>query len=143
MKAFPTYDSTKPTPPAKTPTASNVRQTAGQVIVVTAGQLTLNATLGGIKIPAGATVVGATLMSTDIDTNGSAAVVLAVGDAGDVDRLITSATVGQAGGLTSTLAITGYAYTYTAETTVAVTVTTAPATAAAGTITFSVDYVVN
>lgn len=140
-KTFPAYDSTKPLKPAKTSVGSNEVKFAGQVITVTAGQLTLNALLGGIVLPKGAEVVGATLMSTDIDTNGSPVVVLGVGDTGDDDRLITAATVGQTGLLTNVIATTGFGYQYTAETTIQVKVKTAPATAAGGTITWGVYYV--
>ncbi|RRN64646.1 hypothetical protein [Caulobacter sp. 602-1] len=143
-KAFPTYVATNPTPPAKTSTSSNDRISVGQTIAVTAGQLTLGALLGGIMIPKGAEIVGCQLSSTDIDTGGSPAVVLAVGDAGDDDRLITGATIGQAGGHTAAIApLTGFGYQYTADTLVQVKVTTAPATAAAGTIKVLIDYVTN
>lgn len=113
----------------------------GGEIAVTAGQLTLNAVFGAIRVPKGAVIIGATLMSTDIDTNGSPAVVLSIGDAADDDRLIAGATVGQAGGVTSAIATTGFAYQYAAETLLQVKVKTAPATAAAGTLTYGVMYV--
>lgn len=139
--AFPNLASGAAAPPAKTSNARGTVTFAGEEITVTAAQLTLNATFGSVKVPKGAVIVGVHLMSTDIDTNGSPAVVLGVGDSGDDDRLITGATVGQAGGFTNTIATTGYAYQYTSETTVQVKVKTAPATAAAGTLTYGVLYV--
>ena len=114
--------------------AGTVKAT-GRAITVTAGQLTLNALLDVCVVPAGFTVTGVQLRSTDIDTGGSPAVVLAVGDTGDDDRLVTGSTVGQAGTASNTLAATGVAYQYTSATTIQVKVTTAPATAAGGTIT--------
>src|SRR5438067_877532 len=126
--------------PSKTSTAAGQVCVAGEEITVTAAQLTLNALFGSIKVLKGAVIIGAALKSTDIDT-GTAAVILAVGDTGDDDRLISGSTVGQASGYSNTLAATGYAYQYTDETLVQVKVTTAPATAAAGTLTYSVTYV--
>lgn len=127
--------------PSKTSTSSGQVCFVGEEITVTAAQLTLNALFGSIKIPKGAVVIGSHVMSTDVDTNGSPAVILAVGDSGTANRLLSGATVGQAGGLYNTLATTGYAYQYTAETLVQIKVTTAPATAAAGTLTYGVTYV--
>lgn len=140
--AFPNLAS--PVAPAPPPITSNARGTVtfvGEEITVTSGQLTLNALFGSIKIPKGAVIIGASLKATDLDTDGTPAIVLAVGDSVDDDRLITAATVGQASGYTNTLAAAGYAYQYTAETTVQVKVTTAPDVAAGGTITYGVTYV--
>lgn len=128
--------------PAKTSASAGQVCFAGEEVTVTAGQLILNALFGSIKVPKGAVVIGAQLLSTDIDTGGSPAAVLSVGDTGDDDRLLAGATVGQAGGLYNTLATTGYGYQYTAETVVQVKVKTIPATAAAGTFTYGVSYVV-
>lgn len=125
--------------PATTSTASGQVCFKGEEVTVTAAQLTLGATFGSVKVPKGAVIIGANLMSTDIDT-GSAAV-LGIGDASDDDRLISGATVGQAGGVTSAVAATGFAYQYAAETTVQVKVKTAPGTPAAGTLTYGVWYV--
>lgn len=138
---FPNLASGNTTPrPAKTSTSAGQVCFVGEEVTVTAAQLTLNALFGSIKLPKGAVVIGASLLSTDIDT-GTPAVILGVGDTGDDDRLITGSTAGQAGTFSNTLAVTGYAYQYAAETTVQVKVKTAPATAAAGTITYGVTFV--
>lgn len=136
---FPNLAGTSFVPPAKTSNARGTVTFAGEEITVTTGQLTLNALLGSIKVPKGAVIIGASVKSSDIDTG--TAVVLAVGDSVDDDRLITASTIGQAGGVTTAIAATGFAYQYTAETTVQVKVTTAPTTPVAGTITYGVTYV--
>lgn len=130
-----------PAPPALTSTARGSVVFAGEEVTVTAGQLTLNALFGSVKVPKGAVYLGALLLSTDIDTNGSPAVVLSIGDSGDDDRLIAGATVGQAGGIDTGLETTGFGVMATAETTIQVKVKTAPATAAGGTLTYGVLYV--
>lgn len=81
-------------------------------------------------------VTGGLIKSTDIDTGGSPAITLHVGDADDPDRYFASATVGQAGGVNVTMAATGVDYITTKYTDVLVTVAVAPATGAtSGTIT--------
>jgi hypothetical protein len=143
-KAFPAYSSTAALKPAKTSTDSNQVVFAGQTIAAVAGDLTLNALLGGIVVPKGAEIVYVMITSTDIDTNGTPLVTLSIGDTGDDDRLLTANTVGQAGGVVGpTIATTGFGYQYTAETTIQVKVKAIPATAAAGTITWGVGYVSN
>jgi hypothetical protein len=106
----------------------------GTVAVGTAG-LALNASTPIVRVPKGFTVLHATLEVTDMDSGGSPALVLGVGDASDVDRLMTGLTAGQAGGITNALAGTGFPYRYAEETTISLTATTAAATAAAGTAT--------
>lgn len=138
---FPNFNGATVNRPAKTSISRGQPVTVGEEITVTAAQLTLNALFGNIRVPKNAVITGAALMSTDVDTNGAPAVILAVGDAGAAGRLITGATIGQAGGYTNTLDKAGYAYQYTDQTLVQVKVTTAPATAAAGTFTYSVTYV--
>lgn len=139
--AFPNLANVTNPPPAKTSASRGQVCFAGEEITVTAAQLTLNALFGSVKVPKGAVILGVHLLSTDIDTGGSPAVLLGVGDSGSASRLISGSTVGQAGGYGNTIATTGYAYQYTSETTIQVKVTTAPATAAAGTITYGVTYV--
>lgn len=85
------------------------------------------------KARKGFVVTGAMLQSTDLDS--STGVVLALGDGSDDDRFITNATIGQAGGFTTTLAPAGALYEFTADTDIYIKVTTAPSgTAAAGTV---------
>lgn len=139
--ALPNLASGAAAPPAKTSASRGQVVFAGEEITVTAGQLTLNALFGSIKVPKGAVYLGAFLLSTDIDTNGAPAVVLGVGDSVDDDRLIAGATIGQAGGIDVGLETTGFGVLATAETTLQVKVKTAPATAAGGTISYGVLYV--
>lgn len=96
-----------------------------------------------VPVPAGATITGITVGATDLDTNGSPAIVLDVGDGSDVDRFIDGATVGQAGGSSSAFAVNGFGYTYSANDTIDVLVATGPATGAAGTVYMRVAYVMN
>ena len=92
-------------------------------------------------LPPRARIVGGFLKSDDLDTGGSPAIVLKVGDSGDDDRYFAGTTIGQAGGVTTTLAAAGVDYLTTAKTRVFLTVTTAPATGATtGTITCVLHY---
>ena len=92
----------------------------------------------------GETVLGIMLTTTDLDTNGSPAIVLDVGYGGAANSLIDGATVGQAGGTASSFAIGNATHgstatapvTFAADDTIDVTVATGPGTGAAtGTIT--------
>jgi len=99
----------------------------------------------GVKVPAGALILDIILKSTDIDTDGTPAVTLHVGDSDDADRFFVSSDVGQAGGvarLTADGAVAGNLYEYSAETEINITVAVAAATAAAGTVQLAVLYVV-
>lgn len=140
-KAFITVTAGQPRPPARTSTDSNQVTFAGETIAVTAGQLTAGALLGNILVPKGAEIVGVACSSTDIDTGGSPAVLLEIGDAGDTDRLMAASNIGQSGGVSQAIAATGFGYRYPEETLVQVRVGTAPATAAGGTIRYGVSYV--
>ena len=110
---------------------------------VTTAELQLNDVIQMVKVPKGATVLDVILVSTDIDTNGSPAVVLAVGDGDDNDYYVTGSTIGQAGGIVRSNALTAKPKTYTADDTIDVTVTTAAATAATGTISLTVLFTTN
>lgn len=106
-----------------------------------AAALVVNDVIQMVKVPAGATIVNTILSVPDLDSNGSPAIVLAVGDGSDDDRFVTGSTVGQAGGTVMSNTPTGTGYAYAAEDTVDVKVTTAPATGAtSGTITLTVLY---
>lgn len=106
--------------------------------------LVVNDVIEMVPVPAGAIITGVTLGATDLDTGGSPAIVLDVGDGTTVDRLIAAATVGQAGGSTSTLPAGAFGYTYAAADTINVKVKTAPATGAtSGTISLRVSYVLS
>ena len=128
---------------ARTSTDSNQLTSVGETFTVTAAQLTLNAVLGSIRVPAGAEIAFVQLTSTDIDTNGSPTVTLSIGDVDDDDRLLLANTIGQTGAVPvgPTIATTGMGYRYPAETLVQIKVKVAPATAAAGTLGYIVHYV--
>lgn len=100
-----------------------------------------NDDVGLLYVPAGAIIISATLSATDMDTG--TALLIDVGDSGDEDRLIAASTVGQAGTLSSALARTGHLYKYTSKTQLRAYINTAATTAAAGTLNFSVTYVVD
>jgi hypothetical protein len=93
------------------------------------GALVVNDVIQMLKVNAGTTVLATTLITDDLDSGGSPAVVLAVGDGTTAGRFITGSTVAQAGGIQATNAA-GVPYTYTVDDTVDVKCTTAPATGA-------------
>lgn len=86
--------------------------------------------------PKGFTVLGVGMYATDMDTNGSPALTLNVGDSGDADRLIAASTIAQTGAssYTSLVASTGVAYQYTTKTLITGVANANAATGAAGTI---------
>ena len=103
--------------------------------------LALNDVIQMVTVPAGATILDVLLAVTDLDTGGSPAIVLTVGDGGDTDRFVTASTVGQAGGVARLNATTGAGYKYTAKDTIDVLVSTGPATGAtSGTVSLTVLY---
>lgn len=142
-RAFQTVAAGDPNPPAKTSTASNSPVFAGQTITVLAGDLTLNKLLGNIVVPKGAEILSVMLDATDLDTGGSPAITLAIGDVDDDDRLLAANTIAQTGAAVvgPTIAKTGFGYRYAADTLISVKVTAAPATAAGGTIKYGVTYI--
>lgn len=99
--------------------------------------------VGLFRLPKGAVVTGITASATDMDTNGSPALVIDIGDDSDEDRLMAAATIGQAGTLSSVLAAAGHLYKYAADTLIKAYVKTAAATGAAGTLSVSVRYFVD
>lgn len=109
---------------------------AGTVAVGTAG-LALNAVTPLVRVPKGFTVLHATLETTDLDSNGTPLLTLAVGDADDNDRILTGLTIGRTGGISNAIDVAGFAYRYPADTTINLTATAAAATAAAGTVTIA------
>jgi len=97
-----------------------------------------------VDVFAGETVVGIVLTTTDLDTNGSPAIVLDVGYGGATAAFIDGSTIGQAGGTASSFAIGNATHgstatapvAFTADDTIDVLVQTAPGTGAtSGTIT--------
>lgn len=106
----------------------------GGAIPLVTGDLALNKTVSLFKVPANFTIVSASVYVTDMDTNGSPALVFSVGDGTTAARIVSVSTAGQAGGAATIVAgLPGYQYT--AETEILWTTTTASATAAAGTVT--------
>jgi hypothetical protein len=106
--------------------------------------LVLNDVIQMVKVHAGEEVVDIQLITDDLDTDGSPAILLDVGDGDNPDRYIDGATVGQGGGIaTIGSGITADAQlirgVYSADDTIDVKVATAPATGAtSGTITLRV-----
>lgn len=92
-------------------------------------------------LPAGSRIVGGYAEATDMDTGGSPALAIDIGykDASasvdDVDGILDGATIGQAGGLSTTFLTAGVDRQFTYETDITFTAATAAATAAAGTFT--------
>lgn len=127
-------------PPAKTVGV------VSQTITVGTSDLVLNTLMDIGYVPRGSRVLDVVLSATDMDTNGTPLLVLAVGDSGDDDRFITASTIGQTGGTVRAGNAAGSALTlaahtqYTADTLLQVKVTAAAATAAAGTIAATVFY---
>lgn len=85
-------------------------------------------------VPAGFRLALAILESTDMDTGGSPALALNVGDAGSANRIFAASTVGQAGTLSSATAVAGAGYQYTSKTLIKGAASTNAATGAAGTL---------
>ncbi len=113
--------------------ARQVQAYGGAISLVT-GDLALNKTVSLFKVPANFTIVSASVYVTDMDTDGSPALVFSVGDGTTAARIVSVSTAGQAGGAATIVAgLPGYQYT--AETEILWTTTTASATAAAGTVT--------
>ena len=109
-------------------------QALGGAVSLVAGDLALNKTVSLFKVPANFTIVNASVYVTDMDTDGSPALVFSIGDATTAARIVSVSTAGQAGGAATIVAgLNGYRYT--AETEILWTTTTASATAAAGTVT--------
>lgn len=102
---------------------------------ITTGELELADVIEFGQVPEGAVYVDGFLATDDLDSNGTPALVLDVGDDDDSDGLLDGSTSGQAA------AVTRFNGAYltnktavTAAKTISVTVQTAAATAAAGTV---------
>jgi hypothetical protein len=115
---------------------------AGTVAVGTAG-LALNAVTPLVRVPKGFTLIHATFETTDLDTNGTPLLTLAVGDATVNNRILTGLTIGRTGGISSQIDVAGHQFRYAEETTINLTATAAAATAAAGTVQISLMGVID
>ena len=115
-------------------------QVATAVVTCTASPATTD-TMNFFYMPKNAVLLDAYLSATDMDTNGSPALALNIGDAGSASRLFAASTVGQAG-TAAAIAAAGRGYQYTAKTLITGTASTNAATGAAGTVTLTVLYYV-
>lgn len=102
-----------------------------------------NDDVGLFYVPKGCIPIVAMLSLTDVDTNGSPALVVDVGDASDEDRIIAATTIGQASGVTNDIALAGFMYKYTSQTQLRAYIKTAAGTAATGTLNFALGYLVD
>lgn len=89
-------------------------------------------------VPENFRVVGAALEADDLDTSGSPAITLHVGDSGDADRLFASSTVGQAGTAGVASVASGIFYKYTSATLITGACAVAPGTGVSGEIRLAV-----
>ena len=122
---------------------ANIELTEVHATYSLSAALVVNDVIQMVKIPAGATVISVTLAAADLDSSGTPAIVLTVGDGDDTDRFITTAvgTIAQAGGVCRLDNPVGLNHKYTADDTIDVKVTTAPGTGAtSGDIDLSVIY---
>jgi hypothetical protein len=96
-----------------------------------------------IKVPLGARIIGWTLGSDDIDSNGTPLITLSLGDGGSTARYVSASTLAQTGAApVNALLKTGYGFVYTVDDTIDILCAAAPATFAAGTIRCSVKYII-
>lgn len=114
--------------------ARTMKCIGGDTISLATTDLALNKTVALLTVPKGFVLTSLACVVTDMDTNGSPALVFSIGDSGDVDRFIDSATTAQAGGTTTTLAAAGLYYEFTDSTEIVWLSEVASATAAAGTV---------
>lgn len=118
---------------------ARTRKMFGRSVAISAADNVTGNTVGAFMVPKGFIQTGILAVATDMDSGGSPALALSVGDAGSGIRLLSSSTIGQGGTTTSTLATTGVLYEYTADTEILVTITTQSATAAAGSLGLYLD----
>jgi hypothetical protein len=118
----------------------SIRSYGGSFAIVTGDLVTAN-TVTLFRVPKGFTVTGFRVDATDMDSNGSPAVTLSIGDAGSAGRFVAASTIAQAGGtVTGNIATTGSTlspgmfYKFTADTDILATFPAGSATAVAGTI---------
>lgn len=90
-------------------------------------------------LPVNAVVKGGWLKSADLDSGTT--VTINIGDAGDVDRYFAASNIGQAGGVTTVMAATGYEFRTTARTLVTGALAAGPSTTA-GDVTLCIFYTV-
>lgn len=125
--------------PANSHGLASEAKVACQTVTCAASPATTD-TLNFFDLPPNARILGATLIASDMDTNGSPAITLNIGDAGSATRLFSGATVAQAGTSAVATAVTGLGYLTTAKTRITGTAGVNAATGAAGTVTLIVLY---
>lgn len=114
------------------------------IIAVTTAMIdNTNDSVGLLYLPAGAVLLGATLSSTDMDTDGTPLLTWNVGDSGSNARIFSASTVSQAGTLSAAIAQGAHLYKFTTKTQLRAYVNAAAATGAAGTLYFGVRYFVD
>jgi hypothetical protein len=99
-----------------------------------------NDDVGLLWLPAGAIVLGASVKATDMDSG--AALLIDIGDSADEDRIFAAVNA-QAAVFSNTIASTGYQWKTTAATQIRAYINTAAGTAVAGTLCFSIRYVID
>lgn len=88
-----------------------------------------------LPIPAGARVLDLIVKSTDMDTDGTPALTLNVGDSASATQYLSASTIGQAGGIAQlAIGATAKLKKYTTDDYLSVAVATAPDVGAVGTI---------
>lgn len=130
MAAYKSLQMTAPRYPVSGPGIGGRSSKTERAEFTLTAALALNDTIDLFYLHRNFRVLGGFVKVTDLDTGGSPAIVLAVGDSGDDDRYFSGLTTGQAGGVATTLASTGVDYLTSAKTLVQAKVTTAPATGA-------------
>jgi hypothetical protein len=140
-----TYNSDKYSTTAQPPIASHgisggVKALFATVVCAAAPATTDTINFG--YLPKNARVLYAMLESTDMDTNGSPALTLNVGDSGSATRLFSASTVGQAGTASAATATAGLGYLTTDRTLITGVAQANAATGAAGTLYLTVLYTV-
>ena len=121
----------------------NVTQSVSAVWAFTGSTvLALNDVLAGPVVPAGARIVGVRLAASDCDSGTT--LTMSVGDTGSTARFISASTIGQAGGVTTTMVAAGVGYKYTAATQINVLIAAAATGAGAATeqVCLTVEYIV-
>lgn len=120
--------------------ANNVK--VAYAIVTCAASPATTDTINFFDLPAGARAMFWTLKASDMDTNGSPALALNVGDSGSASRIFSASTVGQAGTEGNATAVGAIDYAYATKTRITGTASTNAATGAAGTIELACFYVI-
>lgn len=113
---------------------ARTHKTFGRTVALGTADLVTGNTVGAFMVPKGFVTTSIIAKATALDSNGSPALTLSVGDSGSGTRFLSASTIGQTGATTTTIASTGVLYEFTADTEILVTVTLQPATAAAGTL---------